>query len=66
MLAPILAFTTDEAWEFVPGKAVDSVHLADWPKQALQVPEAERANWEKLFKLRELALPELEKARQAS
>jgi len=26
MLAPILAFTADEAWEFVPGKPTESVH----------------------------------------
>ena len=30
MLAPILAFTADEAWEFVPGKTVDSAHLLTW------------------------------------
>jgi isoleucyl-tRNA synthetase len=65
MLAPILAFTTDEAWEFVPGKKAEFVHLSDWPAQALQMNDAERATWEKLFKLREVALPELEKARQA-
>jgi isoleucyl-tRNA synthetase len=65
MLAPILAFTTDEAWEFVPGKKTEFVHLSDWPAHPLQMSEAERAHWEKLFKLREIALPELEKARQA-
>src|SRR5262249_20973601 len=26
MLSPILAFTADEAWEFVPGKTTESVH----------------------------------------
>ncbi len=30
MLAPILAFTADEAWEFVPGKTVDSAHQLTW------------------------------------
>ena len=30
MLAPILAFTADEAWEFVPGVGGSSVHLAKW------------------------------------
>src|SRR5208282_6750096 len=33
MLAPILAFTADEAWEFVPGKTVGSVHQAEWLQQ---------------------------------
>jgi len=30
MLSPILAFTTDEAWEFVPGRPFESVHQAVW------------------------------------
>jgi isoleucyl-tRNA synthetase len=65
MLAPVLAFTADEAWEFVPGKGVDSVHRLTWQPVGLERSEAERATWKTLFELRELALPELEKARQA-
>jgi isoleucyl-tRNA synthetase len=65
MLAPILAFTADEAWAFVPGKTVDSAHLLTWQPLELERSEAERAGWKALFELRELALPELEKARQA-
>jgi isoleucyl-tRNA synthetase len=64
MLAPILAFTADEAWEYVPGKTVDSVHLLEWQPIGLARPAAERTAWKALFELRELALPELEKARQ--
>ena len=30
MLAPILAFTADEAWEFVPKEKVNSVHESEW------------------------------------
>jgi isoleucyl-tRNA synthetase len=66
MLSPILAFTADEAWEFIPGKAgLPSVHLATWKPGALQRSDAERSAWEGLFKLRELVLPSLEKERQA-
>jgi isoleucyl-tRNA synthetase len=65
MLAPILAFTADEAWEYVPGKSVDSAHLLIWQPLGFQRPEPELATWKALFELRELALPELEKARQA-
>jgi isoleucyl-tRNA synthetase len=65
MLAPILAFTSDEAWEYVPGKTVDSAHQLTWQPLGFQHPEPERATWKALFELRELALPELEKARQA-
>jgi len=65
MLAPILAFTSDEAWEFVPGRTVESVHQLTWTPVEFQRTEEERAAWKDLFELRALALPELEKARQA-
>ena len=61
MLSPILAYTADEAWEQIPGRSADSVHLAEW--NALNYPE--NTEWRQLFDLREVALPELEKARQA-
>ena len=64
MLAPILAFTADEAWEYVPGGTVDSAHRLTWQPVGLNRPELERTTWKALFELRELALPELEKARQ--
>jgi isoleucyl-tRNA synthetase len=63
MLSPILAFTADEAWEFIPGKP--TVHLAEWKSGGLTRREVEVESWKNLFLLRELALPELEKARQA-
>ncbi len=65
MLAPILSFTADEAWEFVPAKTVDSAHLLTWNPMSLDLAESERVLWKTLFELRALALPELEKARQA-
>ncbi|MSU57709.1 MAG: isoleucine--tRNA ligase [Pedosphaera sp.] len=65
MLAPILAFTTDEAWELVPGKSADSVHTALWKAGSLTRTESEGESWKSLFVLRELALSVLENARQA-
>ncbi len=62
-LAPILAFTADEAWEQIPGAATKSVHLSLWNPAASAVPT--EPAWTVLFSLREQALPELEKARQA-
>ena len=64
MLAPILAFTADEAWEFVTGRKQDSVHVANWKLSAFAVSETETANWKNFFLLREKALPELEAARK--
>ncbi len=65
MLSPILAFTADEAWEFIPGKPTDSVHEAQWQPTSFVRSENEVSEWKSLFLLREVSLPELEKARQA-
>jgi isoleucyl-tRNA synthetase len=57
MLAPILAFTADEAWEFIPGKPTGSVHEAKWQRHgfSLEPDEIEKWNWLKLW--RETLLP---------
>ena len=65
LLSPIIAFTADEAWEFVPGKPAACVHVSTWKTGGLVRKETEVEAWKNLFVLRELALPELEKARQA-
>lgn len=65
MLYPVLSFTADEAWEFVPGRTDEAVHLLDWQPKAFALQEPERAVWKALFELRDLALPILEQARQA-
>jgi isoleucyl-tRNA synthetase len=62
MLSPVLVFTADEAWEFVPGKKQDSVHLSLWQPGQVQV---ETGSWKLLLGLREQLLPHLEKARQS-
>jgi isoleucyl-tRNA synthetase len=65
MLAPILVFTTDEAWEFIPGRPAASVHLSLWQPAPWTTAEAEQIVWARLFEIREKVLPELERARQA-
>jgi isoleucyl-tRNA synthetase len=64
MLAPILAFTADEAWEFVPGKPTGSVHEATWNKSTFQLSVAEASDWIALLKIRQVGLANLEFARQ--
>ena len=64
MLAPILAFTADEAWEFVPGKPTASVHEQNWQTFAFQLAPEEIERWKLLFEKRELLLSQLEKKRQ--
>jgi isoleucyl-tRNA synthetase len=64
MLAPILAFTADEAWEYVPGKNVNSVHEANWQFTPFSLLESEIEQWKELMDLRERLLPKLELKRQ--
>jgi isoleucyl-tRNA synthetase len=65
LLSPILVFTADEAWEFIPGRRSESVHLAAWQAAGLALAEEEEGRWKKLFELRERILPYLEMERQA-
>jgi len=64
MLAPILVFTTDEAWEFVSGKNVVSVHQSQVEDFKFQIGSLEAHACEMLFAVRERVLLDLEKARQ--
>ncbi|MEW6156488.1 MAG: isoleucine--tRNA ligase [Verrucomicrobiota bacterium] len=65
MLAPILSFTSDEAWEIISGQAAaGSVHTTVWAPKPFSRSKVEEAAWEQLFLMRERVLPELEKARQ--
>jgi isoleucyl-tRNA synthetase len=65
MLSPILAFTADEAWEFIPDAGTQSVHLAVWEPVGFELSGEEKERWEKLFEIRDAALLQLEKERQA-
>src|SRR5262249_25269044 len=65
MLAPVLAFTADEAWEFVPGKTVESIHRTGWQPMEFALSAEEAEGWKVLFDTRALVLPELEKDRQS-
>jgi isoleucyl-tRNA synthetase len=65
MLAPILSFTADEAWEFAPATVEESVHAELWTPTALAVTDNEVGRWISHFRLREAVLAELEKQRQA-
>jgi len=64
MFSPILVFTADEAWEFIPGVSVTSPHLNVWAPPDFSASPEEVAGWETLFALRNQALTSLEQARQ--
>jgi isoleucyl-tRNA synthetase len=65
MLAPVLAFTADEAWDFVPGKTVESIHETGWQPSEIKLSTDEGDDWKWLSEWRDRILPELEKLRQA-
>ena len=66
MMAPILSFTTEEAWEHVPpfdGK-LDSVHLHTFPEvEEKYLSKIDEKNWETLLAIRENILKGIEAAR---
>jgi isoleucyl-tRNA synthetase len=70
LAAPILSFTADELWRFIPGTRVPSVHIAVFPSpETLQELGAGRGSalierWEKLIGVRERVLAEIEPLRK--
>jgi isoleucyl-tRNA synthetase len=70
LTAPILTFTADEIWEYLPkveGRPI-SVHLALFPKPVeiySEDPTKLLAEWHDLFVVRDAALQTLERARES-
>ncbi len=62
-LAPVLSFTAEEIWEFLPGERSESVFLETWHP----APEVSAADieWPALLQLRSDVTRELEKLRDA-
>ena len=65
LLAPILAFTADEAFENLPNQTLESVHLAEFPKVSAADDSKLLADWERIFSVRDEVLKSLEEARNA-
>ena len=67
LLAPLLSFSADELWRYLPGKREDSVHLALFPAKAeldlLRDPEL-TVSWERLINVRDRVLGEIEPLRK--
>ncbi|CAN5365138.1 isoleucine--tRNA ligase [soil metagenome] len=63
LLAPVLVFTSDEAWENLPGTREASVHIAEFPSVIDADNSGLAANWERIFALRDDVLKSLEVAR---
>lgn len=67
LLAPILSFTADELWRYLPARTFDSVHIAMFPDQAELEALADLTllqQWEQLSRLRERVLAHIEPLRK--
>jgi isoleucyl-tRNA synthetase len=66
-MAPILSFTADELWRFLPGAREESVHMAVFPIAADLETLADSAlveRWKQVIQLREHVLAEIEPLRK--
>ncbi|MDQ3565348.1 MAG: isoleucine--tRNA ligase [Pseudomonadota bacterium] len=65
-LAPIMSFTADEIWPYIPGHRGESVFLEQW-YQAPRIPEDrfDPSLWERVITVREAVSKELEGLRVA-
>jgi isoleucyl-tRNA synthetase len=67
-LAPILSFTADELWKYMPGKRAASVFLEDWYQELFELQAQETFNrsfWGLVIETRETVSKELERLRVA-
>jgi isoleucyl-tRNA synthetase len=67
LVAPILSFTADELWRFLPGAREESVHIGVFPSGVALVPLHDRAlldRWSKLIAIRDQVLAEIEPLRK--
>jgi isoleucyl-tRNA synthetase len=66
MLVPLIPFTADEIYSYVPGRAANSVHLLKMAEaDARFIDEVLETRWERLLEVRSHALKVLEGMRQA-
>jgi isoleucyl-tRNA synthetase len=67
-VAPILAFTADELWQYLPGERNESVMLNGWYQGLSEMPadlELDRAFWERVMAVKTAVNKELENLRAA-
>ncbi|PKM90985.1 MAG: isoleucine--tRNA ligase [Firmicutes bacterium HGW-Firmicutes-12] len=66
MLTPILAYTTEEIWQYLPHKEEEiSVQIAGWPEYHEEYLDVDlETRWDKILALREFVAKPLEEARK--
>lgn len=66
-IAPILSFTADELWQFMPGERGESVHLETWYEGLFELPSGEPMNadfWQTIQGVKTAVNKQLEDARK--
>src|SRR4030095_8754280 len=64
LMAPILTFTCEEAWRYLPGARSESVHLERFPEAPREwLDDALKRDWDRLLELRSEVAKALEAAR---
>ncbi len=64
LIAPVLSFTADEVWKYMPQQPEESVHLAQFPKMHPEFRDDQLVvRWEQLLKVRGEVSKALEQAR---
>ncbi|WP_164001112.1 isoleucine--tRNA ligase [Pyxidicoccus caerfyrddinensis] len=64
LLAPVMSFTAEEAWQYLPGTSAESVFLAGFPEPAAKMDPALAERYGKLFAVRSAVQGVLEAARR--
>ncbi|MGA8260307.1 MAG: isoleucine--tRNA ligase [Arenicellales bacterium] len=68
-LAPVLAFTSEEIWRYMPGDRNESVLLntwyADWPPARLEESDKNDEYWRRVIDVRQVVMRTLEAVRNA-
>lgn len=67
-MAPILSFTAEEIWQYLPGRQAESVMLTTWYTGLSRLPADEVMNteyWEKIREVRDAVNKEIENQRNA-
>ena len=64
-LAPIMSFTADEIWKYIPGEKTDSVFLEDWYELDINDSEANdrKSKWDTIISIRDVINKQLEALR---
>lgn len=67
-MAPIMSFTAEEIWQFIPGEHAESVLLTTWYEELATLPDDDvmnQAYWDKIRSVRDAVNKEIENQRNA-